>query len=497
MWTGISALRNIDQSLQTIRNEVVRLDSQLSQLTNSVTANQRRRVNIIRDIAGVRLSEIDSGELRTQLTAADHDAAQILEQREEAILNLNGNIEQLNVNIESLESERQALLESVNQTSQQIAGAEQEVQNQLKVDTAYLKQFAIAGEAESIAQEADHKVEQAQLDMAEKAQPYQADQLFMYLWEQAYGTTEYSSGFFARFVDGWVARLIKYEPARINYWNLTEIPKRLQEHADSVNRRADEAHMALQQLELDALKTRGVNKLETDLQSLRTGLDSKDDEIEAAEVLLNEKLNERADFVSGRDEFIQRCVNRLTQSLEHKNLNSVHRYVRETHSPTDDRLVIELQELDDALDHVEDDLRDVRKLHNARLTKLQDLEQVRRKFKNSRFDDVRSGFGNESLLASVLAQFVQGAISGNDLWGALKRNQRYRNVGSRPDFGSGGLGSIGDILGGAARGQRGRRGRRKRSSTWHFPSPRGGGGGFKMPRSSGRSGGGFKTGGGF
>jgi len=63
MWTGTSALKNIDQSLQSIRNDVVRLDKQLDQLTSQVATNQRHRARLINDIASVRLSEIESGEL--------------------------------------------------------------------------------------------------------------------------------------------------------------------------------------------------------------------------------------------------------------------------------------------------------------------------------------------------------------------------------------------------------------------------------------------------
>ena len=497
MWTGTSALKNINQSLQTLRNEVVRLDVQLSQLTETMGANQRHRVKIINDIAKVRLAEIESGELQASLTAADQEAASILQKRESVLQALNDEINQLNQGLAALEDAREALLYEVNETSQNIVDAEQQVQQGLKQDSSYLAQFARASEAQNIADEAHRKVEQAQQDMAEKAKPYQSDDLFMYLWQRGYGTTEYNGRLFARFLDGRVARLIKYEQARVNYWNLTEIPKRLQQHADSVSNQADEAHMALQQLELDALAAAGTKQLDTELQKLRDGLDKKDDELEASENLLNQKLAVRTSFVAGDDEYIKASVKRLSQALNHNDLSAIHRYVRDTHSPTDDQLVIELQGLDDKLADVEEDLSDLRVLHNARLSKLQELEKVRRNFKNSRFDDVRSGFGNEGLLASALAQFIQGSVSGKDLWRTIKRNQRYRNVGSIPDFGSGGLGNIGDILGGGVAGRQHRSGR---NSTWHWPSPRRGGGGFKLPRSSGSrggGGGGFKTGGGF
>ena len=501
MWTGSTALKNIDQSLQTIRNEVVRLDNLLTRLTESMAKNQRHRVKLINDIAAVRLTEIDTGELRSSLTAADRQALQILEQRDEALAKLNVQIESLDQDILDDEQKRESLLASVNQTSQSLVELETKVQSDLRNDQHYLAQLEKTREAESIASEAQSKVELAQQDMDLKAQPYKDDELFMYLWGRGFGTTEYSGGLLARFMDGWVARVIKYEPARINFWNLTEIPKRLNHHAEMVDAAADEEIMALQQLELDALAKGGVKDIEQELEASREMLDQHDDQLEERELALNELLEQRARFVAGDDEYMQRCLSRLTQVLEHKDLSAVHHYVEQTNSPTDDNLVIELQTLDDRLGTVRDDLADVRNMHNKKINKLKELEQVRRNFKNSRYDDVRSGFGNEALLATILGQFLQGVASGSDLWRVIQRNQRYRDVSSLPDFGSGGLGrrgrsrrgGLGDLLGGGSI-SRGRR--KRRNSSWHLPSPRRGGGGFRFPGGGG-GGGGFKTGGGF
>jgi len=499
MWTGISALKNIDNSLQTIRNEVVRLDTQLQQLTNKLAANQRHRVTLLNDIAEVRLVEIERGQLRTNLSAADHQAAEILATRDQAIAKLNASIDQVNQQIADAETKREALLIKVNSTSQRIAEVEASVQAQLKVDKVYLVQFEQAQQAESVSAEAERKVEQARTDMAEKAVPYKDDALFMYLWERGYGTTEYGGGPFSRFMDGWVANLIEYEDSRRNFWNLTEIPKRLTEHAGRVGAAADEQVMALQQLELDALEQAGASQLEVELDSLRVTIDAQDDQIESLEQSLSQELALRATYVAGEDDYMRRCLSRLTQAMDHDDLMVVNRYVRETVSPTDDKLVIELQNLDDRLENVQDDLVDVRNLHDRKLAKLNDLEKVRRNFKNSRYDDVRSGFGNEALIASVLGQFLQGVVSGSDLWRVLQRNQRYRDIGSMPDFGSGGIGELGDLIGGdILRGSGGRR-QKRRASSWHFPSPRRGGGSFRFPRGGGRrgGGGGFTTGGGF
>ena len=127
-------------------------------------------------------------------------------------------------------------------------------------------------------------------------------------------------------------------------------------------------------------------------------------------------------------------------------------------------------------------------MHEAKLNRLQQLEEVRRRFKNRRFDDIRSGFGNEDLISTMLGQFLNGLINSGELWRVLERHQRHRDVGAWPDFGSGGLGFPNT---------------RRRRSPWHSPTSRGGvgsrsTGGFRLPRSGGSSSrGGFKTGGGF
>ena len=495
MWKGSTALKNIDQSLQSLRKEVMRLDSELDQLSSRTTQNERHRMQLINQIAQVRLSEIEQGSLLSRLDAADQEVQGLLDQRRHALETLDGAIADVNQQIDVAENERASLLIKTNAAEQALVDLEAKVQADLQVDQNYLAQLQLAQDAEAIAEEAALKVARAQANLVEKAAPYKADELFMYLWGRGFGTTGYNGGLLARFLDTWVARLIKYEPARVDYWNLSEIPQRLEEHAKRVADRADDEHKALQKLELDALSVAGQNTLVEQADVIRRELDGHDDALESLETRLDQHLSERSRFVAGEDPLTQQSLSRLGQALEIQGLQSIHRYVRDTVSPTDDALVLELQGLLQKMQGNKEDLADVRLMHDNKLVRLRELEGVRRKFKNSRFDDVRSGFGNQALIASVLTQFMQGLVNGSDLWRVIQRNQRYRQVASRPDFGSGGLGEIADVLGEELL-RHGRRRRSRHRSSWSWPKSRGGGGGFRFP-SGGRSGGGFKTGGGF
>ncbi|RBP49239.1 hypothetical protein [Arenicella xantha] len=496
MLSGPSALSTIDQSLQTIRNDVVRLDSELQQLTNRQASQQRRRAQLLGDIAAIRLVALEQGELQHNLTAADQQAKEIMRAREVALEELNRSIDLTNQQIEQAELARGVQLDEVNRISQSLVDVEAQVQAALNKSEEYQDQLKRAQHADSVAHEAEQKVTQAKADMAEKAKPYQADPLFMYLWQRSFGTTEYSAGLLARFMDAWVARVISYEPARIDYWNLTEIPKRLGQHADLVRAAAQSEYDALQELEVAALSAANAPQIEADLLQAREAMDAHDDKIESLERALNELLQLRTSFDVGQDQYSQQCLTRLGQALAHEDLLLINRYVRETVSSADDKLLDEIKRVDRSLSDMSGDLADARLLHDRKLSKLGELEKVRRDFKSSRFDDVRSGFGNEKLVTTALRQFIDGLVSGADVWRVIKRHQRYRDVASSPDFGSGGFGQIGDMLADEILRQAGSRGRR-RGSTWHLPSPRRGGGGFKFPSSGGSGDGGFTTGGGF
>jgi len=496
MWAGTSALQSIDQSLQTVRNETLRLDHYLSDLTNALANNRRQKLSLIRQIAAVRLSEIEQGELAESLNYADKKALETLSLRKQALEQLNAKIDRLNHSVVSTEVKRQNLLDEVNSVSEKLTKIEEQVQSQLKNDAEYLAQFEQASHAQAVAQEAEQKVTQANQDMASKAKPYQNDSLFMYLWERGFGTSEYRGKLFVRMMDSWVAGLIKYQDARVNYWNLTQIPIRLNEHAEFVAEQADQAHDVLQAIELNALEQAGANKTENQIEQAREVLDECDDNLEDIESQLNDELEKRASFTSAEDNYMQQALNVLSDALKHENLDVIHRYVRATHSPTDDQLVIQLQHLQDQEAGVHDNLADVRAMHHKQRLKLSELESIRRNFKNARFDDIRSGFTNKNLLVGVLGQFVQGLIEGSDVWRTIQRNQRYREMGASPDFGSDGLDGIGEILVGGVLDHVKRRQRKVRRSTWNRPrSRRSSGSVFRSPRS--KRGGGFSTGGGF
>lgn len=488
MLSGRDTLSRLSSTLQTARRELERLDRELQANSSAAAGNRQQQAQALRQLAMMRLDAIRQGEVVNHIDSADYKVRDILDRRQEAMLALNERVSLANKTLLGLEEQRDSLHEEVDTAAQALAEREAQVQSTLESDAAFQAQLDKTREADAIAVSAEEKAQVVVEDRLIKGEPYEGDSLFMYLWNRSYGTSEYRANPLARLLDGWVARLCRYQDARPNYWMLQEIPKRLLEHAE--RRRADaEAELdQLQALEEKAAREGGVHLARSELLSAEQRQDEVDEQIVRSEATLRELQTEQSQFAAGDDSFIAQCLEVFSDTLERRDVTDLTHLALSTMTMEDDAIVDDLRHLRREEDALEDELGNNRSLHREHLRRVQELEAVRRRFKQHRFDDIRSEFDKGDVIFSMMREVLGGAIRGGALWNVLRQYQRYRDVaGAWPDFGSGGI-------------TRTSRRAPKRPPSWHWPgrSNTRRGGGFKLPRAPRvpkRGRGGFRTGG--
>ena len=512
MLSGRDTLLQIERTLRGVRDESDRLGRELKATADELARNRQHQAAATKQLAQLRLTEIERGELFESLDSADRRAQQAISERDKAYVDLEQELDKARLTLETLEARRKLEHEEVDHAAQRLANGEAKVQRGLEEDPKFQAQLQKVRDATQVADAAMRKTETAEEDRREKGKPFEADLLFTYLWERKYGTSEYKSRLLTRWLDGWVAGLIDYQQARPTYFNLLEIPRRLRQHAERRQLEAEHELAVLHTMETRAIASGGIASLVEQLKNAELDQDKADAQIEDAEKALAKLNEQRAAFGSGSDLFMQKGLAILAEALQRKDARGLIERAHSTYDRRDDNLVDELLELRETDEMLEDELEDHRRTQGSQIKRLQELEDVRRRFKHKRFDDLRSGFSDNNAIEAILGQFLRGLVGGSELWRVLQRLQRHRDVGAWPDFGSGGFG---------------RRRSRGRASTWHWPGntsggwrlPRGGGsrsrggsfgrggigrsrggfGGFGGRRggSRGGGGGGFRTGGGF
>lgn len=478
MLSGRDTLQALNRALGEVRASAGQFDADLARERSRIDALRLEENRLLQGLAALRLDDLDARTLTSNLSRAETGAVQLLEDRERAEARAHTEAARHRSELDQLEAQREQLHEAVDQAATVLAEREAAAQTALDSDDPYQAQLQLAREAEGIAEHAERKTEQAQQDRDAKGEPYESDPLFSYLWERRYGTPDYRAGRLARMLDGWVARVCGYGEARPNYWMLNEIPRRLREHATAVRYQAEAEVQKLSELEAAAAGSAQVPQAQTALAQAEAAQDHCDDEIDGVELALRTLQETIARFAAGDDDHTRRALELLAQAYSRQQTGRLSEMAYATPRGEDDALVRSLKDLRDERRDALADLEEQRRARGRYTEQLSELEDLRRRFKRNRYDDLRSGFRDGGLVQAVLQEFLRGAISGGRVWDTLRRQQRYQDVGGAwPDFGSGGF------------KHGGRRG------PWHWP---GGRGGFKLPRSGGsRSRGGFRTGGGF
>ncbi len=482
MISGRQALAEIVGAERQQQSELNGLDQQLDNLGRQLLALEQRRSEDYRDLARVRVDLVDDGALSGALGAAERQVAAVLAKREKAMQALGKGLEQSKEAREVLDRDRELRADAVDAANARIDEAEAATQARLDADPAYQALRERAHEAERIAMHADEKASASEQEQEAKGAGYRGDPLFMYLWRRRFGLAGYKGGGLARWLDGKVARLIGYDDARLNYQRLLEIPERLREHANGLKQAAEAAVAELRAVDESARAEDGIGKLEEMRDSELDKLDDVDARILEVESEQQALLQRQAAFAAGEDDYSLQAVDYLSTELAREELAELRRDALATPFPDDDQIVARLLEAEQEqrkLSFMSESIKQTRAKHQQ---KLEEVARLQRDFKRQRMDRSDSGFADGSMVAMMLANFVNGMLDRDALMRVLEEQQRMRPRRADPGFGSGGfgrgtpwsggLGRLGGGLGGIGRG---------------------GGGGF----SGGGGGGGFRTGGGF
>ncbi len=496
MFAGRDALKSIDRSIRDLREDLDDLSTRIARDNDALAKDRRKQAEAFRKLAAIRLDIAQREPVVERLSKSEQDAIERLGARDKRLEDLDRRIAEDRDNRGALDREREAQAETVAALEAELAEAEAGFDETLEADPDYQALVTRLDTAGQTADEAARKTELALEDRAEKGQPYEADPLFVYLWERGFGTGDYRASPPIRMLDRWVAGLIRYHDARLNYQRLIELPGRLSAHADRVAAEAEKTAEALDAFARKRREAAGIAAIEARLSAAEAEL-SRLDGAMAEEAGQKAALEaERARFLGGEDDDYAEAIGLLTSALKREDLRKLHREALLTPEREDEALVEEISDLEDDITETERDLKERREMVRTLERRRMELEEVRTRFVSKRYDSRDSYFEDDDFLKQLLRGIARGAISGGGLWREIERHQkRHARKGRRgrraPDIGTWGSNRSspwGGMKGGFGGGFGGRRSKGGFGGGF-------GGGGFRG--GGGFGGGGFKSGGGF
>jgi hypothetical protein len=485
MISGSDAFASIERAMQRVRADEDKLTAVLASIAEQAARTRAAMSEDFKQLARIKLDALQSQPIAATLDQAEARALALIEEGKKAAEELQKKRAAANAALEEARANKTAAAKEAETAGDQVDALIAATEARLKDDAAWQAQAKVLAAHEAIADEADKKADQAEADLAAKRQPYEADEIFVYLWKRGYGTAAYQGGGLTRMLDGWAARLVDYQKFRPNFAMLQEIPVRLRAHARSKETEVTAERTRLESLERATLVADGVEPLEKKLAAARGRLSAADTAVNDAQGALKQlDAQYTAEFGAGRSAAYDKAVDVLAESLAREDLRGLYREALATPGPEDERVVAHLMEQEKKLKDSDDELAKTRETIRELARRRVELQTARDDARTKGYDQPYAGFGNEGIIEQVIGDIARGVLRSSDL-GRVLNDGFTRRMPRAPDgFGGAGWpyndwGKSGGFGGGMGGG--GIRIRR-------FPSSGGG---------SRSGGGGFRTGGSF
>ena len=420
MISGRQALAQIEQTIEKIRQQEARCERAYATATEEVGRLCLQRTEAFRELARLKLDAITQGKVVVALDAAERQAIGLLNSRQEALRRLTERRREAEARVARVEAERQAATDALERALEEVEAIRRTVEAKVSVDPEWISARARADEVAGQAQQAEKKAVQAEVDRDEKKRPYEADPLFMYLWNRKFGTSAYRVNPFSRYMDRLVARVVGYDRARANYVLLNEIPERLRVHSRRLIEELRNERARLTAIERKALVAAGAEARENEAAQAKARLDEAERALaEAREALAVLDRTYDASVLEG-DAPYREAVELLAAADAREDLNQLYQEALRTPTPRDEEIVRRVQATDvmtnRALRQAADAHRQLKETAQRRAILEHEWEELRQQG----YDTPYGTFGNEVALGNVLSGVLTGAIGGAILGQVLR-----------------------------------------------------------------------------
>lgn len=485
MLSGRQVLDSVDERLARAAREARAAQDEADALIARRDALRTDEAAALRELARLRMDALQGGAASIdRLNAAEAQALAALTGRRALLADADATLAERRREAAAATATRDAAAAALREAEAEARRRLEAAQAATRGDPAWQRLHAAATDAARIAERAAQKSALAAEDLAAKGKPYLDDPIFAYLWRRGFGTPAYRAGALVRMLDGWAARVARFEPARRDYAMLVDLPRQLSAHA---GRMADAARDAAAVLAAHERQAAGLAP-DAEHAALQARLDAAERAEDVAETALAEAEGARNGLAGTDDDATRQAVASLEGALAQAPLRALRDAAARTPMPQDDALVARLERAAAERAAIERTLPQEQAEAAAAWQQLEELRGLRHEARQRGVQGSGFDIRDNALVGVLLGEVLRGGLSRGGFFDRLGRRQMPGGMsggvlgdgpwGSRWPGGGVGLPPAGPWGGG--------------SDSGGF----GGDGGFRTGGGMG-GGGGFRTGGGF
>jgi hypothetical protein len=259
------------------------------------------------------------------------------------------------------------------------------------------------------------RVDRVEDECTEKSEVYEGDELFRYLRARGFGTEGYrSTGLVAR-LDYWVARLVNFDKASVDYDHLQKVPEWHRTDLAQV-----EARLKQESDRLAAVHDKAFEPLvpfKNKLREAGKALDAAADAISKEHALIATAQRTLSDASLAQDEDLKKIKRELAAALERINIRDLQELARRTETPEDDVIVQKIIRNRNDLTDVESQSNSLAREIAALKARADDMESIESKMRRNDWHHSDHSFSGN--MDGQLSNMMVGLVTADAMWRAL------------------------------------------------------------------------------
>lgn len=425
---GRNVLRAMEGAVRDARRRAIGVRANLDKLDDFMADIIKQRGHSLVELAQHYLPEMSQATVAKQYSEVRTQLEQLLRKKQQHERDLQRAWDENLDRRAGVENRIDRLTQKLDELADRRSELEQQLATRLKQSTEFQQSSEQALDAENELKRNELRIAEMRQEAQEKLPTYEKSKLFQYLYRRGYGTREYQGKGLTKSLDGWVAKLVKYNKNRQSYNFLRATPELM---ATEVDRRRDDFNRLMQQIEAmeDEISDEiGLTALLSEGGSLGEQRATELANLERLETERNSIEKNIARLEATENEYYEAGVDRLKQFLGTLNESALELRTKATPQATDDAIFREIKQLNQQLRDARQQSHDDRQLLEVWHDKISGLDQVIRRFRSSEFDSRRSSFSRRFDVDREIDRYLQGNNSVAGLWSVVRQHQQFVNT---------------------------------------------------------------------
>ncbi len=414
------------QAQASLRENLNELQSAYQELEKQLETLLMQRADEFDVLSKHYLPELTDATVAESFKGVRRDLKRVIRKQKSHKDELRTAIERARQNIQQAQLETDQVTEQLNEKVEARDRLQAVVAEKLKQDQVYIKRTKEAAVAELRLSQNEERLQQVNEDASRKLPSYENSRLFKYLHDRKFGTLDYQSTGLTRRIDRWLARYIGYTKARKSYDFMTVMPGLM---AADLQKRRDGFNALMNQIEsLETNVEQEVGLTAVIEQGNQLGL-RRDELVNQIEDYNREQKvaeNELNQLQSSTGQYYQQAVEILQQHLQHTQQSVLEMQAQKSHSLQDDHVVAEIRVLNDQIDSLRPQLKNLSRQRRPLIEKQSGLDDIIRRFRSSNFDSRRSVFPDEFEMGQLVGRFLNDIVDSRGLWKTIRKNQKFQ-----------------------------------------------------------------------